>query len=752
MMNNKRRGNTGPQNKYVPRGRFCLFLAAASLVSVPAFGQKLYLETFDSAPLGPNPEEASKGANVWTKTPPAGWAVDDTGMPGFGTPEYPANDGRTEWAGWAFADVRWWPTVDNQRRAEFLRSTGVAAIADPDEWDDATHLKGHFNSYLTSPEINVAGKAANSLVLTFDSSWRPEGFDDGGTNWPVDDQGQPTNNQTAVITAQWDGGTPVEVLRWDSDNSDRAEGDFFKADAVNEAALAELNNPGNAQKLVLKFGLINGANDWWWAIDNVAVGEPPLVIGAQATGVSVAVQVREALGKTVNDNAAITAKLDGQTIAVTDARDPELNDIVVVTHDQSPKIFTPRASHTVEVTFTTGDGRTVTDTATFIGPSYVTASATPVAVTAAIAEKDYLTVDTTKGVQVEIDGTAVTGATVNRVDLVGTDGSDIPDRIDVRYQVATPWAAGSTHSIKLTFTTATAQTVSETVNFTVPAYVTLPAALATAAGTGADAGMRWKTHQLAAARPAENLATANRQLLGELGASVHDPSAQNAQGYFDITYVNFDRFASDAGNFNASSQVEGQAVGDDYIPGIPGLEGGTENLVGEALAYIEIPAAGIYSMVVNSDDGFGVYVGNATNPSFLELGKFDAGRGQADTQFYFRADQAGVYLFRLLYFQGGGDGRVEWFTVNPNGTRALVGGDQTGALRAYKRRTVAEPNLPTTTPTLGIARQAGNVVLTYTGTLQSADSAAGPYAPVAGATSPFTVTPTGGQKFYRAGQ
>jgi len=104
------------------------------------------------------------------------------------------------------------------------------------------------------------------------------------------------------------------------------------------------------------------------------------------------------------------------------------------------------------------------------------------------------------------------------------------------------------------------------------------------------------------------------------------------------------------------------------------------------------------------------------------------------------------------YWENGGNAYVEWFTVNANGTRALVNGSQTGALKSFKRRTVAEPGLPTTTPTLGVARSGGNVVLTYTGTLQSADTVKGPYSAVAGATSPFTVTPAGAGKFYRAGQ
>ena len=60
---------------------------------------------------------------------------------------------------------------------------------------------------------------------------------------------------------------------------------------------------------------------------------------------------------------------------------------------------------------------------------------------------------------------------------------------------------------------------------------------------------------------------------------------------------------------------------------------------------------------------------------------------------------------------------------------------------------------PATAATVGIAKAAvGNaVVLSYTGVLQSAATVNGPYADVAGAVSPVTVTPAGA-KFYRARQ
>jgi hypothetical protein len=137
------------------------------------------------------------------------------------------------------------------------------------------------------------------------------------------------------------------------------------------------------------------------------------------------------------------------------------------------------------------------------------------------------------------------------------------------------------------------------------------------------------------------------------------------------------------------------------------------------------------------------------------LGSFDAGRGAADTIFYFRVEEPGVYLFRLLWFEGTGGASVEWFTINNDGDRALVNGPDGGhpPLRSFRRRTVAEPDLPGgEAPTIGIARQGAQVTIQYTGTLQSAAAVGGPYAPVAGATSPYNVPLNDTQLFFRAAQ
>ncbi|MHC4327632.1 MAG: LamG domain-containing protein, partial [Planctomycetota bacterium] len=212
-------------------------------------------EDFEGLPLGPNVDEAVVGDAVWTDTPPEGWAVDESGIPGIADP---ATDGVTEWAGWAFADKAWWTeTAGDQNRSQFVLASGTVAVADPDEWDDAAHddaaAAGWYKTFLTTPATDISGLEAGSLRLTFDSSWRPE-FD---SNY----------HQTANITASFDGGDPVEVLLWESDSASAN----FKPDSTNETVVVNLQNPAGAKSIVLTFGLFDAGNDWWWAIDNVEV-------------------------------------------------------------------------------------------------------------------------------------------------------------------------------------------------------------------------------------------------------------------------------------------------------------------------------------------------------------------------------------------------------------------------------------------------------------------------------------------------
>ncbi|MBI4327611.1 MAG: Ig-like domain-containing protein [Chloroflexi bacterium] len=59
-------------------------------------------------------------------------------------------------------------------------------------------------------------------------------------------------------------------------------------------------------------------------------------------------------------------------------------------------------------------------------------------------------------------------------------------------------------------------------------------------------------------------------------------------------------------------------------------------------------------------------------------------------------------------------------------------------------------SLPQTPPEISIAVEGGQIKVTFTGTLQSAANAAGPYANVANAVSPYTVTGTAPMTFFRS--
>jgi len=241
----------GDRDSAKPGGTGQLFIDDIAVVKQVPGAVVLLSESFEGLPLGKNVDEGLAGEKVWTKTAPAGWTIDDKGVPGAGNP---TQDGVTEWAGWSFADRIWWTsTAEDQNRSQFTLGTGTVAIADPDEWDDASHAAGRWATYLSTPAIDISGAQSGSLKLTFDSSWRPEFADYG--------------HQTGNLKVSFDGGKAVELFLWESDTSSRN----FKPDSTNETVTVKIDNPAGAKKMVLTFGLFDCGNNWWWAIDNVEV-------------------------------------------------------------------------------------------------------------------------------------------------------------------------------------------------------------------------------------------------------------------------------------------------------------------------------------------------------------------------------------------------------------------------------------------------------------------------------------------------
>ena len=113
-----------------------------------------------------------------------------------------------------------------------------------------------------------------------------------------------------------------------------------------------------------------------------------------------------------------------------------------------------------------------------------------------------------------------------------------------------------------------------------------------------------------------------------------------------------------AGNFNETNGKE-----DEPIPGIPGWGGSTDGIAGEYIALLDL-AKGSYQLGVNSDDGFQATIGsNFGDLGSQFLGEFNGGRGASDTLFDIVVTEAGLYPFRVLWFEGGGGANVEIFSM-----------------------------------------------------------------------------------------
>jgi len=121
----------------------------------------------------------------------------------------------------------------------------------------------------------------------------------------------------------------------------------------------------------------------------------------------------------------------------------------------------------------------------------------------------------------------------------------------------------------------------------------------------------------------------------------------------------------------------GSFEGDEGVPGQTD-DGGTDNWAMAAVTYLDLPA-GVVRFGVQSDDGYKVAAGVALNASTPAL---SFRNDVANETFDVVVPQAGVYGFRLVWFERGGGANVEWFTADPaTGKRTLINAD--GGIKAY---------------------------------------------------------------------
>lgn len=301
--------------------------------------------------------------------------------------------------------------------------------------------------------------------------------------------------------------------------------------------------------------------------------------------------------------------------------------------------------------------------------------------------------------------------------------TDVPGGTDklVTYQPGTPFTAGTVHTAGLVYAG-----VTNYWSFTVITNATVEAGVA-APSSRADQdarGFRAKVVQASAGRPGGNTAAAaEAQLAGSVPNVASEGTGPEGshllQGIINWNTAfgpGFSANPAHTGNFqplmNGSNDVA--------VPGITGtgLTGDARfgNIAAEIFAYLDLPA-GYQKFGVNGDDGWKVQIGMPGETNGTVLFTIDRGAGNRDIPFAFVTPEAGLYPVRLVWYQGGGGGNLEFFTYGPNNTKIPVNADDPNAIKAYYAITDVG-GVPELTVTRG---SNGDITITWTngGTLQS---------------------------------
>jgi len=338
---------------------------------------------------------------------------------------------------------------------------------------------------------------------------------------------------------------------------------------------------------------------------------------------------------------------------------------------------------------------------------------------------DLTTVVVTNSIQLRFNGTLVPARISQNEELRTTT---------VAYTVPNLLPALSTNVVSIVWNDDAGNRHTNSATFRVGGYITLPSISATTPGSGTvnNSGFRIGIYQVQTNLTPTAL-FAEGVLLGEKGANIADLTLTDETGYFSdpmlTSVINFDVNAGSSGLL---------------FPGIPGITESKENFAGEILSFIEFPSAGFYQMGIRSDDGFVLTAGDPNN--LVQVAAFDGEREPADTIFGFVVPKAGLYPFRLVYYQRSGGASLRWFSVTTEGQQVLINApEEPTAILAYRSITT------TAVPRLNFVRTLSGLQFTWTGSavLETSTAVNGPWVTVNGAVNSYGTTFGDSARFFR---
>ena len=329
---------------------------------------------------------------------------------------------------------------------------------------------------------------------------------------------------------------------------------------------------------------------------------------------------------------------------------------------------------------------------------------------------DYYTSVDTNTIVLKLDGLPV----------VPTVLTQAPPQTAVQYTPPTVFAAGSSHTVSLSFadnSTPTAVTQTWQYGFTVADFPTLPTNLVADPSFAnlSSPGFSIRYSQIAD-EGSRDTTRAEAQLAGSLidsttGLPFVNLAAPNpADSSFTFLEPNVI-------NYGFPAAATGDFGNDTTVPGMPGPSTGTgSSYAMEAVTYLHL-FPGAYTLGVNSSDGFKLAVADGADIFAPQEASFSSVRVAADSTVSFTVALGGYYPFRLVYFTGDPNyapapgtatPSVEFFSLDSSGNKTLINDTNvTGYVPAFTAA-MTKPYVRSVNPDIGDTGVPGNAAITAT--------------------------------------
>ena len=248
------------------------------------------------------------------------------------------------------------------------------------------------------------------------------------------------------------------------------------------------------------------------------------------------------------------------------------------------------------------------------------------------------------------------------------------------------------HKLEVSMKDSTGNTIEASFRVVVPPYTSVSGVYATDDSIKGDPGILAYVTQISASQSESGTHlhdNAWRKALTQFNGKLLDPdgafylneadidSVEEWSYYPEILQtVNLNQDApADVGAFNATGGKE-----DQLIPGIPGWYDSNDGIVAGFITLLDLPV-GRTTLGVNSDDGFRATFQSDYNELYPK--EVAVRQTTGETLFTVFIEKAGLYPFKVLWWEGTGGANVELFSV-VDGNKILVNDpDEASAVKAY---------------------------------------------------------------------